>query len=214
MNTATLSEIFKAGGPVLILLLLISVFSIALILEKWFSFRRTEERHNALKIRLELFFKNSDFKQLKDYCALNVFPSSALVLSLLRSTLSRNEKREYSARVIDKYITDISGRLSALATIGSVTPFIGLFGTVLGVMRAFKDLSLYAGAGPSVVAMGIAEALINTAAGLFVAIPAVIFYNYFANKANELSADLNWISEQIISAAPDVPNCSIEAAKH
>lgn len=79
--------------------------------------------------------------------------------------------------------------MGILGTIGNVTPFIGLFGTVIGIMRAFHDLSLSSGGGPAVVASGIAEALVATAMGLFVAVPAVIFYNYFVRKVDGIETD-------------------------
>ena len=66
-------------------------------------------------------------------------------------------------------------------------------------MRAFRDLAAYAGAGPSVVSAGIAEALVNTAAGLFVAIPAIYAYNYFITRSNQFAGEVNYICEEIIA---------------
>ena len=102
--------------------------------------------------------------------------------------------------IIEWETTKLQRRLTVLGTLGSITPFIGLFGTVIGVMHAFKDLagSTAAAGGASVVAAGIAEALINTAAGLFVAIPAVIAYNYFLSKTNYFAKELENIADEII----------------
>ncbi|HHL40731.1 MAG TPA: MotA/TolQ/ExbB proton channel family protein [Deltaproteobacteria bacterium] len=80
--------------------------------------------------------------------------------------------------------------LSVLGSIGSTAPFIGLFGTVLGIIRAFGDLSAAEGAGPAAVADGIAEALVATAAGLFVAVPAVIAYNMFVRTLKRRALEL------------------------
>jgi biopolymer transport protein ExbB len=88
-------------------------------------------------------------------------------------------------------------RLAALGTIANIAPFIGLFGTVIGVIRAFEAIAVKASAGPSVVAGGIAEALISTAAGLFVAVPAVIAYNYFLKRSRRLGLELERISTMI-----------------
>ena len=88
-------------------------------------------------------------------------------------------------------------RLAALGTIANIAPFIGLFGTVIGVIRAFEAIAVKANAGPSVVAGGIAEALISTAAGLFVAVPAVIAYNYFLKRSRRLGLELERISTMI-----------------
>ena len=187
------------------LLSMVSVFSIALILERWFAFRKISEYFKGLKSQMMLFLRSGDPSSVRTYCLSNESPTSSIILSLLKSRSSKAEKREFVSRASDKYINDISSRISILATIGSVCPFVGLFGTVLGVMRAFRDLSVASGAGPSVVALGISEALVNTAAGLFVAVPAVIAYNIFANKANNFSAELNWFAEQIIEAVPEKP---------
>jgi biopolymer transport protein ExbB/TolQ len=89
-------------------------------------------------------------------------------------------------------------RLSALGTIANIAPFVGLFGTVVGVIRAFQAIALKASAGPSVVANGIAEALISTAAGLFVAIPAVVAYNFFLKRARKLSLELEHIATVLV----------------
>ena len=80
--------------------------------------------------------------------------------------------------------------LSFLATTGSATPFIGLFGTVWGIMSSFQDIGVRGSASLAVVAPGISEALVATAAGLAVAIPAVIFYNFFSNKQADVETDI------------------------
>jgi biopolymer transport protein TolQ len=103
--------------------------------------------------------------------------------------------------------------LSFLATTGSATPFIGLFGTVIGIINAFHNIGLSGSASLATVAPGIAEALIATAVGLFAAIPATILYNYFVGElrgvvtaielfAAEYEGDLRRISQQESSAAP------------
>jgi len=97
--------------------------------------------------------------------------------------------------------------LTFLATTGSATPFIGLFGTVWGIMASFKEIGIRGSASLAVVAPGISEALVATAAGLAVAIPAVIFYNYYSNQIEYIegtmesfSADfLNLVERDLIS---------------
>lgn len=87
-------------------------------------------------------------------------------------------------------INDLSHNLSFLATTGSATPFIGLFGTVWGIMASFHEIGKSGSASLAVVAPGISEALVATAAGLAVAIPAVIFYNYFSNIVAEMEGEM------------------------
>jgi biopolymer transport protein TolQ len=89
--------------------------------------------------------------------------------------------------------------LSFLATTGSATPFIGLFGTVWGIMTSFQDIGMRGSASLAVVAPGISEALVATAAGLAVAIPSVIFYNYYSNKLANLENDMQGFSADFLN---------------
>lgn len=91
----------------------------------------------------------------------------------------------------NKEIEKIEKNLNFLATLGSSAPFIGLFGTVWGIMRSFQSIAAAKNVTLAVVAPGIAEALLATLVGLFAAIPAVIFYNYFASKINRINAHMD-----------------------
>jgi biopolymer transport protein TolQ len=117
-----------------------------------------------------------------------------------RATVDREGVRARLAGVmaasIDRSISDLSDRLSVLATIGSVAPFVGLFGTVWGIMRAFVAIGVTQNTSLAVVAPGIAEALFATAIGLFAAIPAVIGYNRLLHVINRLEDRLAAFSAQ------------------
>jgi biopolymer transport protein ExbB len=88
--------------------------------------------------------------------------------------------------------------LSILGTLGNTAPFIGLFGTVVGIIKAFHDLAVSGSGGPAVVAAGISEALVATAAGLLVAIPSVMIYNYYMKKVKEISTQLEVSSIRLL----------------
>jgi biopolymer transport protein TolQ len=96
-------------------------------------------------------------------------------------------------------ITEMGKYLPFLATTGSATPFIGLFGTVWGIMASFHDIGMKGSASLTVVAPGISEALVATAAGLAVAIPAVIFYNYYANKLSYIDGEMQNFSTDFLN---------------
>jgi biopolymer transport protein TolQ len=98
-----------------------------------------------------------------------------------------------------KQVGRLGRYLSFLATTGSATPFIGLFGTVWGIMSSFHDIGMRGSASLAVVAPGISEALIATAAGLAVAIPAVIFYNYYSNILSDLGNDMQGFSADFMN---------------
>ena len=88
--------------------------------------------------------------------------------------------------------------LGILGTMGNTAPFVGLFGTVVGIIKAFRDLALSGAGGPAVVAKGIAEALVATAAGMAVAIPAVVVYNFFMRKVKVLSVEMEVYSARFL----------------
>lgn len=102
-------------------------------------------------------------------------------------------------KAADQKINSLGSSLPFLATTGSAAPFIGLFGTVWGIMASFHDIGQRGSASLAVVAPGISEALVATAAGLAVAIPAVIFYNYFSNKLDEIDGEISNFSTDFLN---------------
>ena len=108
----------------------------------------------------------------------------------LKRTLRKSEDQE---------IIRLSRSLSFLATTGSATPFIGLFGTVWGIMTSFQEIGMRGSASLAVVAPGISEALVATAAGLAVAIPAVVFYNYYNNELSNMESDMQSFSADFLN---------------
>ena len=201
----SIQELFKAGGVVLILLLCLSIYSLSLMIERFLKYRNTINKSRKLMTFLRKTISTEGIcPKIFDACRVKGYsttPAARLTLNLLKSDKTNSaELNDLADSIIDWEAAQLSRKLSALATLASTTPFIGLFGTVLGVMRAFSDLSLASGAGASVVAKGISEALINTAAGLFVAVPALIAYNYFLSKVNFFTKDLEYLSQEIISS--------------
>lgn len=205
-NMTNLRELFSAGGPVLVLLLLLSVYSWAVILERWMRVRGTVSISRKLMAYCRHPLKSDNYSKIEDACGKSMAkdtPAARIILRLVQEKQagrSREDLTQIADGMIDWEITKLQGKLTVLGTLGSITPFIGLFGTVIGVMHAFKDLASNAAqaAGASVVAAGIAEALVNTAAGLFVAIPAVIAYNYFLSKTNYFGKELEEAAHDII----------------
>ena len=104
-------------------------------------------------------------------------------------------------KTIENEMSDMESRLTILASTGSTGPFIGLFGTVLGIMKAFQDLAKSTDAGQQTVMAGISLSLVATAAGLFVAIPAVIFYNYYSKQVRSILQSLDSVKELCLAYA-------------
>ena len=205
----SIKELLKAGGPVLILLCCLSVYSIAVMIERFLKYRKNINRSRKLMdyVRYQLPARN--FNKILDACRKKGYANTAaskLIVNLLKSDKNDiAQLNDLADSIIDWETAVLSRKLSVLATLASTTPFIGLFGTVLGVMRAFSDLANISGAGPSVVAKGISEALVNTAAGLFVAVPALIAYNYFLSKVNFFAKNLQYMAQEVISDKLYVP---------
>jgi len=204
---------------VLAILLLFSVISWAIILDKLRVFRKVR-RESAKFMKLfemrrsvrEIFQASNQF-QKNPFAA--VFREAYWLFSKRESSSGNLEmSREHRPRanhdsndlvrlfdsVASREVLLLEKNLVFLATTGSVSPFFGLFGTVWGVMSAFLSIGMTGSADLSVVAPGIAEALITTVAGLGAAIPAVMAYNYFVNKLKRLSAELEIFYSDLIEA--------------
>jgi biopolymer transport protein ExbB/TolQ len=194
----TLKEILIAGGPIFLFLIILSIYSFAIIMERYKYLKKNFSQNKELINKINHYLKEEDIKPLIVILEKSKTIQGEILLKLVKYEGNAQEKREFYDKLIDWYSIHLSKRLNSLATIGSTTPFIGLFGTVIGVIRAFKDMAAFQSAGPSVIASGISEALVNTAAGLFVAIPAIVAYNYFISKINQNLSDINVISEKLI----------------
>lgn len=204
-------HIITDSGPisivVLVILLGFSLTSWAIILSKWTFLRRAEAHSQAF---LDIFRRSKKFSEVHAVC--HQLRSSPLVnlflagYNELNYQLKKGEGESEGERVriqnlesvarclvraSNTEILKLERRLAFLATTGSATPFIGLFGTVWGIMNAFQRIGAVQSANISVVAPGVSEALIATAAGLAAAIPAVIFYNFFVNWVKQLSTQMD-----------------------
>lgn len=195
---AGFKEILVAGGPVLIGMILLSIYCVALIWERWKFFKRATGGSVEFLARVRAA---SDAGKLPDAAALaksHKGLASGVVMATLSGATNRDERRRGAERAAQRAVAELERGISTLGTIASVAPFIGLFGTVLGVMRAFKDLANAAGAGPGLVAVGISEALICTAAGLLVAIPAVAAFNHFNQRISQFESELRWMIDEVL----------------
>ncbi len=187
---------------VLIVLLFFSIISWAIIFLK---FRIINRINSETKYFLELFWEERNFKKLY---SISKEMEYSPVVCMFREVYEeiRRMKRSYDKiihenlimeeleRTLRRSIIDQTKQLEFgigfLATTGNTAPFIGLFGTVWGIMEAFRGIGLKGSASLAVVAPGISEALITTAAGLATAIPAVIAFNYFNNKVSNIKAEM------------------------
>lgn len=194
-------SVFEHAGPVglfvMAVLLLFSIFSWAVILSKWQALRGLI-RHNGQFI--EQFWQTKDLNSLLTMSNFKS-PSAQVFKDGVHEFERQKQKgndREDAFLVIERALArsghhelkKAESQLPMLATIGAISPFIGLFGTVVGIMSSFHQIGQVGNANLSTVAPGIAEALLATALGLFAAIPAVMAYNVFQTRIRLLRGDL------------------------
>jgi biopolymer transport protein TolQ len=191
---------------VIIILIAASIYSWALIFEKYRLFKRIEKSTTSFedkfwKSRSAESFYNSFTNKEKDPLA-SVFQSAMNELIKTKSKSSSVQTNRVS-RVLeisaDNEINSIEKHFIFLATVGSTAPFIGLFGTVWGIMNSFQSIAISRNTSLAIVAPGIAEALFATALGLLAAVPAVIAYNKFNSDSKRYSGRIENFSKRFIS---------------
>lgn len=180
---------------VLIVLAGLSIASIALILRRRRVLLALKKETGAEEVRR--LIEAREWEKLKAWSRVNQGTRAELVKALLSVEGNEARERAHRSRLLELRSTLEQG-LSPLATLGSNAPFVGLFGTVLGIIQAFAILSLR-GADVSGVIFSVSEALIATAVGLFVAIPAVVAYNGFTRSIREWSSECEATKEFFLS---------------
>ena len=189
---------------VIIILIVSSVYSWAIIIEKIRMFKKisksTEEFENKFwKSKSAETFYNNLPDNFEDPMA-NVFRNSMEVMLKSRRTPNLNEKMSRMLEInLEQQMEKIEKSYTFLATVGSTAPFIGLFGTVWGIMNSFQSIAISRNTSLAIVAPGIAEALFATALGLLAAIPAVIAFNKFNSDSRKYSQKLENFSKRLLS---------------
>ena len=189
---------------VIIILIASSIYSWALIIEKYRLFKKinktSEEFENKFwKSKSAESFYNSLPQNIDDPMA-NVFKDTMQVIVKSKSKSNLSNRLESMLEVsIEKQMNNIEKSYTFLATVGSTAPFIGLFGTVWGIMNSFQSIAISRNTSLAIVAPGIAEALFATALGLLAAIPAVVAYNKFSSDSKKYSQKLESFSKKFIS---------------
>lgn len=207
------------GQLVMLTLLCFSIASWAIVFRKIFLYRKVRKESDEF---LESFWASANLSEAhKSANQFDYSPEASVFISgyaeLQKINKIRAKKEKDGAETLDmqlatmdnlkravrkaeaQVIGELSSSLPFLATTGSATPFIGLFGTVWGIMASFHDIGQRGSASLAVVAPGISEALVATATGLAVAIPAVIFYNYFSNRLEEINSEVRNFSTDFLN---------------
>lgn len=207
----TFMEIFRKGGPVMWPLLVFSLLGFIFIIERFLALRKAKINVNEFlaKIRKALIVNRSIQAAIKT-CEEYRGP----VASILKAGLLKfGQPREDVEKTIENAALYEMGRLEKnlvwLASIANVAPLLGFFGTVAGMIKSFEALAEAGLSNPGLVAAGISEALITTAAGLFVAIPVQLAYNYFMSRINKFVRDIETSSNMLLETFGEMERSGI-----
>ena len=189
---------------VIILLIACSIYSWAVIIEKFRLFKKINQSTEEFETK---FWNSKSAETFYNNLPTNVQDPMALVFKdAMQSLLKKRSRTDINSRMttmletgIEKQISKISKGFTFLATVGSTAPFIGLFGTVWGIMNSFQSIAISRNTSLAIVAPGIAEALFATALGLLAAIPAVVAYNKFNNDTIKYTQKLENFSKRFLT---------------
>ena len=208
-NALSWRKVYEDASPiglaVMFVMLLMSIYSLAVMFERFLTFKAAARQSREFVPKVSEMLKAAhldDALQLsRDYKKSHLAVVVNSGLQELTATNVKNPLRKAKRavkRATAMKTADLQRGLSSLATVGSTAPFVGLFGTVIGIINAFTKMNEAQTAGIAVISGAIAEALIATAFGLVVAIPAVWMFNYFTNRVNVFAIEMHNSAEELI----------------
>ena len=180
------------GGPVMVLIIFLSLVAGVIIIERLLFFRKIRMDEEKFIGRLKSAIQKSHYDEALDICANNATPLSNLMkVGIEHRSYGKTEIKDSILAAANLEVPQLERYLTSLGTIAHISPLLGLLGTVTGNIKAFGVLGNFGSvADPSLLATGISEALLTTAAGIIVSIPAIVFYNYLVGKANNTIINL------------------------
>lgn len=198
MGGFTFREMLLNSWPIVSILLIMSVVSLTVILDRFTVLRRARLNAKGLAGNLVKIIRAQGAAAALEYCQRFSQPAARVMAAVIIHGGGRQERERAGQYALQAEINRMEAYVPILGTVGATAPFVGLLGTVLGIIKAFQDIAINAGAGPEIVSAGIAEALIATAFGLMVAIPAVMFYNYCVNTIQRMTQEIDLAAYEVI----------------
>ena len=175
-------------------LLISSVMALTIIVDRFIYFTRIKSSDESLSQKIISLIKDNEIKAAIALCETSKSPLSNIITAGLKNTKISKELMQSQA---NKELPKLERFIAALSTISTVAPLLGLLGTILGMIQSFAVISTVGSGRPTALASGIANALLTTAAGLIIAIPSVVFYNYFVNTVNKRILFMENLSNEI-----------------
>ena len=213
----SLIDMYNTMGPtaklIVLVLALMSVYSLSVMIERFLTYRKAKKQSRAYAPKVAKLLKDGKIQEAIKISSGKEVRSSHLAKVLLAGLQeyeyqketgggTRDDMMEAAHRAIERAtalnLTDLKRGLSGLATIGATAPFVGLLGTVIGIINAFRGMALTGSGGIGAISAGIAEALVATAVGLFVAIPAVWAFNYLTTRVESFTVEMDNSASELI----------------
>ena len=184
-------ELISSGGWLMVPIILCSVISVAIIIERLWTLKKDNVAPTDLVVDIEHLLERHQLTEDRlEELEHSSYLGRILVAGLCVSNQTPAEIRTYVEEAGRHVVHELDKYLNALGTIAAITPLLGLLGTVIGMIKVFAAITAVGVGNPQILAGGISEALITTAAGLSVGIPSLMFHRYFKGKINELIVDM------------------------
>ena len=213
----SLIDMYNTMGPtaklIVLVMALMSVYSLSVMIERFLTYRKAKKQSRAYAPKVAKLLKDGKVQEAIKISSGKEVRNSHLAKVLLAGLQeyeyqketgggTRDDMMEAAHRAIERAtalnLTDLKRGLSGLATIGATAPFVGLLGTVIGIINAFRGMALTGSGGIGAISAGIAEALVATAVGLFVAIPAVWAFNYLTTRVESFTVEMDNSASELI----------------
>jgi len=213
----SLIDMYNSMGPtakfIIFVMALMSVYSLSVMIERWLTYHKAKKQSRAYAPRVAKLLKDGKVQEAIKISSGKEVRNSHLAKVLLAGLQeyeyqketgggTRDDMMEAAHRAIERAtalnVTDLKRGLSGLATIGATAPFVGLLGTVIGIINAFRGMALTGSGGIGAISAGIAEALVTTAVGLFVAIPAVWAFNYLTTRVESFTVEMDNSASELL----------------
>lgn len=184
-------EVFEKGGVLMYPIFISSLLAITIFFERMFYLKGIKTKSKRFVLRLNNLIKKGSINLAISACRKSPTPISQIMLAgLMKYGQSRKEIKEAIEDSANQEIPLLEKHLSTLATIGNITPLLGLLGTVFGMIKAFNVIAVMGVGKPEALAGGISEALLTTAFGLSIAIPTIVIYNYLSNRVDKIIREM------------------------
>jgi len=181
-------------------LTLASIVALTFCIERWRYFHKGRDNISDFTSRISEKVENGQFSECLKDCGERGTPASRVIKEGLKNyTNDETTVRELMTNAISKERMKFENNIGIIGTVSHISPLLGLFGTITGIIRSFHDIAVTGSGGSSVVAMGVAEALVTTATGIIIAVPCVIVYNYFVRRVTIINSELEIARDDFIA---------------